>query len=259
MDQDQIYRALRRKFENNDFKEGDFCPSENELSKEFKVSRTVVRQALQQLQRDGFLETSQGRQRRFRKPKPLPLEKFTFGTHLESPSWSAHLHEAKPKDAPLSLQGPIPAYEARTNRVDLKMMLEELQLKPDDHVFAFQRLRYADDVPVGLQWAVVPVKLVPEVTEEDLVPGGITKRYKGSGIRRYKARASYSPSIASQKEARHLDIISGDPVIQETRISYYRNGKGGQDPTAYEFLLTIYTERTALEFSWVDNPDEPDS
>jgi len=57
---DQISDFLIAEIENGTVKPGDLLPSEAELSDQFEVSRTVIREALGRLKYDGLLESSQG-------------------------------------------------------------------------------------------------------------------------------------------------------------------------------------------------------
>ncbi len=57
---DQIYNHLFHKIIAGEFKEGDMLPSENDLCALFRVSRPVVRQALQRLRSDGLVVSRRG-------------------------------------------------------------------------------------------------------------------------------------------------------------------------------------------------------
>lgn len=57
---DQISDFLISEIESGTIKPGELLPSEAELSDQFKVSRTVIREALGRLKYDGLLESSQG-------------------------------------------------------------------------------------------------------------------------------------------------------------------------------------------------------
>lgn len=57
---DQIADFLISEIESGAIKKGELLPSEAELSEQFKVSRTVIREALGRLKYDGLLESSQG-------------------------------------------------------------------------------------------------------------------------------------------------------------------------------------------------------
>jgi DNA-binding GntR family transcriptional regulator len=55
-----LYQKLKRKIVTGEFPEGHFLPSENSLASSFKVARSTVRQALQQLADDGYIIKKKG-------------------------------------------------------------------------------------------------------------------------------------------------------------------------------------------------------
>ncbi|WP_134681981.1 FadR/GntR family transcriptional regulator [Paracoccus ravus] len=52
--------ALRRQIQSGEYKAGDRLPSESRLTRDFGVSRTVVREAIAALRADGIVEPKQG-------------------------------------------------------------------------------------------------------------------------------------------------------------------------------------------------------
>lgn len=58
---DDVADILRAEIEKGSFKPGERLPTESELSKNFDVSRTVIREALSRLHYDGLIATRQGR------------------------------------------------------------------------------------------------------------------------------------------------------------------------------------------------------
>lgn len=57
----QVRRALSARIESGELKPGDRLPAERELMEAFKVSRTVVREAIASLRSSGRIDTQQGR------------------------------------------------------------------------------------------------------------------------------------------------------------------------------------------------------
>jgi DNA-binding GntR family transcriptional regulator len=57
----KVYEFLRGQIEQGLFKPGDLLPSENELSQRFQVARPTVRNALERLVVDGFIQKQQGK------------------------------------------------------------------------------------------------------------------------------------------------------------------------------------------------------
>lgn len=56
----KLYETLKRKIVTGEFPEGDLLPSEHQLTTAYKVARSTVRQALQHLVNDGYIQKKQG-------------------------------------------------------------------------------------------------------------------------------------------------------------------------------------------------------
>jgi GntR family transcriptional regulator len=79
----QLKHILLAQIDGGIYKNGDRLPSENELAKQYKISRHVVRQALKDLVAEGRVVVQQGtgyfvNQKRVRKALPK------LGSHTES-------------------------------------------------------------------------------------------------------------------------------------------------------------------------------
>src|SRR5687768_998780 len=82
---DQVVAALRKRVEDGEFARGAKLPSEGELVAVYRVSRTVVREAMSQLRARGLVETRKGigtfaRPTALRSPFPVPsVDPVTLG------------------------------------------------------------------------------------------------------------------------------------------------------------------------------------
>ena len=65
---ENVTEELRNKILNNSLKPGSNLPSEGELTELLSVSRTVVREAMRNLQAQGLIEVSQGKRARVKNP-----------------------------------------------------------------------------------------------------------------------------------------------------------------------------------------------
>ena len=57
----RVYNALKARILEGDYGVGELLPSEPELERQFGVSRTTVRKAVENLSREGFVLAQQGR------------------------------------------------------------------------------------------------------------------------------------------------------------------------------------------------------
>jgi len=57
----QIQKIIKTRIENNIYQKGTLIPSENELSKEFGVTRFTIRNAMKGLQKEDLIYTEKGK------------------------------------------------------------------------------------------------------------------------------------------------------------------------------------------------------
>lgn len=131
----QVKAILRGLIEEGMFREGDFIPTERELGHHFQVSRITVRRAIDELAREGYLDSQQGRGTLVAQSKiGRPI------TQLESFSATTISQGYQPGSQLLSL---------RHERAD-EDMADLLNLEPGDWIWVVERLRLADDEPIGI-------------------------------------------------------------------------------------------------------------
>uniref|UniRef100_A0A7V3YM55 GntR family transcriptional regulator n=1 Tax=Candidatus Caldatribacterium californiense TaxID=1454726 RepID=A0A7V3YM55_9BACT len=88
----QVYEILRTAILKGEWKQGDLIPPEPELMRMLGVSRTTVRQAVDLLCREGFLEKKQGR-----------------GTFVRTPSLEIDTHKIRSFTEDMLTAGDDPA------------------------------------------------------------------------------------------------------------------------------------------------------
>ncbi len=131
-------------------------PTEKELQERYQVSRSVVRQAIQELVLEGYVVREQGRgtfalpQRVRHNPQPDTVRSLGLSGYL--------------KDRGLTSNTSLISRAVEKPGAQAAIALE---LPPGATVLRFERVRLAADVPIGLQVVSLPADLVASV------PGGI--------------------------------------------------------------------------------------
>lgn len=259
-----LYSALRQRMELGAYGERGTLPSESELAREFGLARGTVRAALERLRREGYLLSTQGRRRTV--TSGVALEKLRLAsfwhpsrssgrTTPKSSSFGEYLASIgiEPSDVLVRLPSaePIKALASQPRLADPELATK-LGQRGTAVCWSFLRLRRGDGVPVALQYGVLPQAVVPIVPAQALVPGGFTAYLKRFGITRAAVESQQRASRALRDEARLLGIASGDPLLEERRVSYFRK-RGTRTMIPYEYAVTLYPERIALTFSWNDS------
>jgi GntR family transcriptional repressor for pyruvate dehydrogenase complex len=121
---DQVVDFLKSEINRGLFAPGEYLPSEAELSTHFRVSRTVIREALGKLKYDGLLESSQGSKSKVAKlgaKRVFRMEELDF-VNLEE---MLYLYEFR---AIIESEASALAAKRRNDKdiEDLRILIEEL-------------------------------------------------------------------------------------------------------------------------------------
>ena len=202
----QLQEILRTWIEEDHIAPHTQILSEAELCERFGVSRTVVRQALLELERDGVIYRVKGRGSFVAPPK---LRQQI--TELISFTQDMHERGVRP-GARVLCQKMCPASETVAQR---------LQIPPQTPVFCLERVRLVNDEPLALQTAYLSFDGCEGLLEEDFENQSLyailATRY---GITPFQAEQEHEASIARPRETKLLNLQPGDPVMHICRVTY---------------------------------------
>ena len=206
-------------------------PSENELVQQYQVSRATVRQALALLEREGLIYKSQGKGTFISKNRVrYPLTEFMPTTQdMNRRGWKSGIEVLSFKE--IETRSPF---------------TETLELQTDDTVYELCRLRLGNEIPVGIQWAYLPVKICPGLIDLDLSASLTQTMETHFNVVFWRANEILRARLPTKFEAQHLQIDKEQPVIYMERQTYSFEGHPVEflqsvwrsDLYEYEFSLT---------------------
>lgn len=210
------------------YKDGDRLPSENELSKQYKVSRYVVRQALKDLVAEGKLVVHQGagyfvNQKRFRKALPK------LGSHTQSM-------------ASLGLQ--TQTLVVRQEIITPPEFVAESLLPPgEDQAIFIERVSYLEDEPVCVLLAYFPLKYRPVMLDTDLNNQSLYALLKKCcAVIPKRAETVISVAFADEEQSSLLGIREGMPLLHLGSLTWSESGE------LFEYSSSFYRiDRFELE------------
>jgi GntR family transcriptional regulator len=185
-------------------------PSDAQLCEEFGVSRMTARNAVQRLVQEGLVYRLPG--------------KGTYvagsGAHREASSLTNFTKEMRRRgrepSSRLLERERLPATELEARR---------LQLDDESSVVSIRRIRLADDEPVAIEHAVLPVTAANAVMEADLEGGSLHEALVAGGLVPTRGHATIGSEPAEPDEASLLDVPSGWPLLVERRLIVDQDGK----------------------------------
>jgi GntR family transcriptional regulator len=201
--------------------QGDLLPSESELCQAYSVSRTVVRQALDGLERDGLVLKVKG--------------KGTFVTGRKF-NTSFVQHSLGFYDSMVSTGHTVRSRILVSELVPCPVSLVAvLGLNIGDQVIRFDRVRSVDGRAVQVVRTTLPARLFPGFTDLDMTDRALYQvmRYQ-YGVQPADGHRTIEAEALSAEDARHLGVLPGLPALRIESVSRTADG------TVFEYFSAIY-------------------
>src|SRR5215475_2336141 len=149
----QVEDVLASRISSGALPAGTQLPSEEELIREFDVSRTTIRTTIQNLVRQGLVEIRRGR-----------------GTFVASPRIVQELTELTGFVEDMVVLGRIPTARVLSRQLvpAEPIVAEKLAVAPGTTVAQIRRVRLSDGVPLSFDETYLPEALGRQVMEDDL-------------------------------------------------------------------------------------------
>ena len=236
----QLINLLKDKIDRNEWKPGAQIPGEMELCKEYGVSRTVVRQALRELEYKGIVYRRKGKGTFVAGPK------INEGLAQKLTGFYHDMVERGLKPITQVLhQKVVPCDEK---------IAGFLQIRPGTKVIDIYRLRSIEDAPLQLVNTFIPYDICPQLAEIDLTNRSLYQFLEEEcNVFISHGRRTIEAVAAREQDARLLQVEPGDPLIMLDSISYREDGR----PVEY-YHAVHRGDRTRFEVELVryHNPDQ---
>lgn len=205
----QLQQAIIEKITNKEYLENSQIPTEKELVHETGLSRTTVRQAVENLVNEGYLEKRRG-----------------IGTFVKSPSkklWDlANLKSFR--DAFESKGGDVCTKLLSIEKIPPTQVLEKIFGENFSSYYKLERLRYVDKIPLILVTTYIPEEYVNGLESYDLSNQSLFEIM----VEDYDHTINYAEKEfrvkkAIEKEAKFLAIEKNDPIQNVKTVTYNNN------------------------------------
>jgi GntR family transcriptional regulator len=208
----QLAEILRQKIENNEWPPHDPLPAERELEIRYQVSRTTVREALNHLASQGYIYREHGR-----------------GTFVGRPKVQQNLHLLQSFTDDIQTRGFIPGQRILQIAwgTPSECIKQKLELTAEtDQVLQIERLRYADNEPIGIHVSYFSLPAHQTITVEELQSYGSLYALLETkfNLSPYEADETLEATNAKAHEAALLGIKEGDALLllERTTFSFQR-------------------------------------
>ncbi|MBV1698101.1 MAG: GntR family transcriptional regulator [Hyphomicrobiales bacterium] len=228
----QVYLILRDRILSGAIALGAKLPTEHELAAVHGVSRVTVRRALGELARERLIE-----------------RRRSAGTRVIY----------RPALAPMisDISGMLASLADMGRRTTVKLLsfdyvraeggvAEALGVSSDQMLQRSVRVRSVDGEPFSYLTTFVPERISLTFTRQELASRPLLDLLERAGVKVERARQRIGAALATPDVAKALDVRTGTPVIELTRVVYDRSGRG------VEHLYALYRpDRYAFEIDLV--------
>jgi GntR family transcriptional regulator len=208
----QLRQLLERAVSDGALAEGDQLPTEAALCERFDVSRTVVRQALSDLERTGLVSRFKGKGTFVAPPK---LSEFVAQT-LTS------LHE--------DLTGRGERLETKVLRLEAEPVsphvAQMLELPESEQIVLLERVRFLRGEPLVVTTAHMPYALCAPILELDMRDRSLFATYERElDLKLHRGTRAIESRAATAEVAHHLGVNEGAPVLVFSGVTYLEDGR----------------------------------
>jgi len=215
----QVESILAASIADGTFPPGSRLPNEEELVKRYGVSRTTIRQTIQNLVRRGLIEIRRGK-----------------GTFVLQPKITAELTELSGFVEDMQSLGRQPTARLIDKRIvpASESVARQLAIAIGTKVVRIQRVRLADDIPLSFDETYLPREIGEKIIENNLETEPIftllEQKYNTPLVEaEYRLEAVSADATVAQA----LGIGAGSPIFLIERTSYI----AGHQPIDYEKLF----------------------
>lgn len=205
----QLTEEIMKKIDNNIYNENEQLPSERELCSIYHLSRITVRQALQELEREGYIYKQHGK-----------------GSFVMPKTYNQNLVKLYSFTDEMKALGKNPTTKVLSfSEITLdEHVAKKRGLDSFEEVFQVVRLRLADDTPLMYETTYLPKKAFPRLTATDLVQRPMYDVFREDyKIVVTKAVERFSATLVRPREAEYLQVLENQPAMLIKRYAYFED------------------------------------
>ena len=230
----QVAEKLLRQIENNTYQARDKLPSENELCAMYNVSRPTIRQALDQLEKDGKIYRVRG-VGTFVSPYSKMVT-FSYGGFTAQ--CKALGLEPTSKLISTEIIDHLP-------QIFLDYQENDIVTYPDNRYYALERLRMVNGKVAIVEKTFIPLYLYPDIPNSfDPQTSLYSYLDETYNVRRTLSRIILLPYQATKENSRLWGIPAKTPLLQGILTVFNQNKQ------ILEYASSYYTSEYPMRFSW---------
>jgi GntR family transcriptional regulator len=211
----QLQRALREAIDQGVLGPAEALPAERQLATELGISRITVRKAIDGLVEEGLLVRRAGSGNFINTRFEKNFAKLTsFSEDMRSRG-----------------RTPRSVWLKRSEGLVTPEEALRLRLSPGAAVYRFNRIRFADEMPMCVEYATIAASALPSL---DAVDVSMYDALEAAGNRPVRALQRLSALLLNAEQARLLQTREGEAGLCVERLGFLRDGR------AVEFCRSFF-------------------
>lgn len=214
----QLMEHILEQIERGELKEHERLPSERELCDQYDISRTTVRQTMQELEKEGYIYKKHGKGS-FVSPKVYNQSLVKFYSFTEE----------------MRRNGKVPTSIVVSFVIEPcgVKIAKKMNIEPNEEIYKITRIRLANQEPMLYENSYVPVKRFAGLTKSELEETPMYDLFRNKYDTVITRAMETFKAVATRiEEAKQLNIEVGVPSIMLERITF-------EQSTVIEYTVTI--------------------
>jgi GntR family transcriptional regulator len=211
----QLQKGIRDAIENRVVQADAAIPTERDLAEEFDVSRITVRKAIDGLVSEGLLSRRRG-----------------AGTFVVAPRVEKSFSRLTSFSEDMVSRGrrPHSVWVSKTEGAVTPEEALSLGLSPGTSVYRFHRIRYADDLPMALEYSTVPGYCLGST---EAVGASLYEALEAAGHLPVRALQRLRAINFTAEQAEALDVEKGEAGLFIERRGFLVDGRAAEFTQSY--------------------------
>ena len=209
----QLAALLKAQIAAGVFAPNTSLPSEREMCEQYNISRTTVREAIHQIEKEGLIEKFAGK-----------------GIYVIEPQQKMAIHVSlKGFTSDVKREGGFPSSNLVSANVISNVphdLIDRMKLEKTDEVVKIIRLRCNNGIPVALHTVYLNHRLCPGILNHNLSQVSLfsvlTDQY---GINLAQAEEQIYAGLANQEELKMLSLVYPASVLRSERTTFTETGE----------------------------------
>lgn len=203
----QLFDIILQKITSGELIEGGKLPFERELCDEYNISRTTVRQAMDELEKKGYINKIRGK-----------------GIYVSSQTYMQSLVSVYSFHEEMEKQGKKTSIDVISFATILPSPKVSQKLNTEEEVYEIIRIRFANGEPILHETTYLPKYLFPDLKKKELKELGLYEVFRKK-YNKYIQNAfdTFRAVNVEQNVARYLHEKEGAPALQIERLAYCNN------------------------------------